>query len=89
MSGTGPRPPQICKSMAILMRDDPEMLDEYDFSNSVRGKFHKEGAIHIAPIRLDTDVLAYFAKRARAKGTTLNELLNEILKKDMELIEAA
>ena len=29
------------------------------------------------------------AKRAEAKGTTLNALLNTLLKKDIELIEAA
>lgn len=71
------------------MKDDPEMQDEYDFSDAVRGKFYNEGAIHLPPVHIDTDLLVYFEKRAQARGTTLNELLNQILKKDMELIESA
>jgi predicted transcriptional regulator len=38
---------------------------------------------------LEPQVLDFLAKRAEAKGTTLNALLNALLKKDIELIEAA
>jgi hypothetical protein len=71
------------------MNKDAEMEDEYDFSDAVRGKFYHEGAIHILPVHIDTELLVYFDKRARAKGKTLSELVNQILQKDMELIEAA
>jgi predicted HicB family RNase H-like nuclease len=40
-------------------------------------------------LHLDPEVLTYLAARAEARGTTLNELVNELLKKDIELIEAA
>jgi predicted HicB family RNase H-like nuclease len=32
--------------------------------------------------------LSYLAKRAEARGISLNRLVNELLKKDIELIEA-
>jgi hypothetical protein len=65
------------------------MKDEYDFSNAQRGKFYKPDLRLIPPVRLEPQVLDFLAKRAEAKGTTLNALLNALLKKDIELIEAA
>lgn len=65
------------------------MKDEYDFTNAVRGKFYKPNLRLIPPVRLEPQVLDFLATRAQAKGTTLNELLNTLLKKDIELIEAA
>ena len=65
------------------------MKDEYDFSNAQQGKFYKPDLRQIPPVRLDPQVLDFLVKRAEAKGTTLNELLNALLKKDIELIEAA
>ena len=63
------------------------MKDEYDFSNSQRGKFYKPDLRLIPPVRLEPQVLDFLAKRAEAKGTTLNALLNTLLKKDIELID--
>ncbi len=40
-------------------------------------------------MHLDPEVLAFLAARAQARGIPLNELVNELLKKDIELIEAA
>ena len=40
-------------------------------------------------MHLEPKVLAYLQARASAKGMTLNELVNALLKKDIELIEAA
>ena len=65
------------------------MKEEYDFSNAQRGKFYKPDLRLIPPVRLDPQVLDFLVKRAEAKGTTLNALLNALLKKDIELIEAA
>lgn len=66
-----------------------EMKDEYDFSTATRGKFYRPGAELIPPVHLDTEILKYLLARAEARGTTLNALVNELLKKDIELIEAA
>ena len=40
------------------------------------------------PVYLDTQVLEYLAERAKANGVPLNALVNQLLKKDIELIEA-
>ena len=64
------------------------MKDHYDFSKGVRGKFYKPNVRLIPPVRLEPQVLDFLAKRAEAKGATLNDLLNTSLKKDIELLEA-
>ena len=63
--------------------------DEYNFSNAERGKFYKPEMRLIPPVRLEPQVLDFLVRRAESKGTTLNALLNTLLKKDIELIEAA
>jgi hypothetical protein len=39
------------------------------------------------PVYLDAEVQTYFSKRAEKKGKSLDALLNEILKKEIALIE--
>lgn len=63
------------------------MKNEYDFSNATRGKFHRADAELIPPIHLEPAVLDYLAARAKARGTSLNALVNDLLKKDIALIE--
>ena len=58
-------------------RKDPDMLDEYDFSNSVRGKYaarYKEGS---NIVRLDDDVSAMFpdSKEVNEVLRTLGQLI--------------
>ncbi|MEQ1592907.1 MAG: hypothetical protein ABL892_11035 [Thiobacillaceae bacterium] len=65
------------------------MKDEYDFSNAERGKFYRPGLRLIPPVRLEPEVLDFLATRASQRGTTVNQLVNQLLKKDMELIQAA
>jgi hypothetical protein len=65
------------------------MKDEYDFSKAKRGRFYREDAMMAPPVHLDPDVLAFLTARASARGMPLNELVNALLKKDIELIEAA
>jgi hypothetical protein len=66
-----------------------DVKDEYDFSRAERGRFYRKDAALVPPVHLDPDVLSFLAKRAAARGIPLNELVNELLKKDIELIEAA
>jgi hypothetical protein len=63
------------------------MRDEYDFSKAERGKFHNPEAHFNLPLYLEDDVLNYFTAKAKAKGVELNILVNDLLKKDIELIE--
>ena len=63
------------------------MKQEYDFSKGERGKFYRPDLKLIPPVHLEPQVLEYLAERAKAKGIPLNELVNSLLKKDIELIE--
>lgn len=63
------------------------MRDEYDFSKGERGKFYNSNAQFNLPLYLEADVLNYFTAKAKAKGVELNTLVNDLLKKDIDLIE--
>lgn len=65
------------------------MQNEYDFSNAERGKFHRKDAVLELPIYLDPKVREYLAARAKAKGIEIDQLVNELLKRDIDIIEAA
>jgi hypothetical protein len=69
------------------MTDD--MKDEYEFSKADRGRFYRKDATLVPPVHLDPDVLAFLTARAEARGISISELANELLKKDIELIESA
>jgi len=64
------------------------MKKHYDFSKAVRGKFYKANAVFKLPVYLDAKVETYLAAKADSKGVDLSDLVNELLKKDIELIEA-
>lgn len=61
------------------------MKDEYDFSKGQRGKFHRANARVNLPVYLDEDLLARLKARAEAEGVSLNDLVNELLKRDVGL----
>lgn len=63
------------------------MQKEYDFPNAERGMFYNPDAMHQLPVYLEPEVLDYFADKAKSKGIELNTLINELLKKDIDLIE--
>jgi hypothetical protein len=64
------------------------MSNEYDFSNAERGKFYRPNPMLTPPVHLEPEVLAFFAARAEARGVSLNELINALLRKSIELIQA-
>jgi hypothetical protein len=68
---------------------DDDMPAEIDFSKGSRGKFFKPGAKLNLPVYLEAEVQDYLAARAKARGIEVDQLVNELLKKDIELIEAA
>lgn len=63
------------------------MREEYDFSKGERGKFFNPNAKMNLPVYLDAEVLEYFAAKAQAKGIELNTMVNDLLKKDIAMIE--
>jgi hypothetical protein len=64
------------------------MKREYDFSKAERGKLYRPGVKLNMPIYLDEEVFGYLTERAEAKGVELGDLVNDILKKDIALLEA-
>lgn len=64
------------------------MKQEYDFSKGARGKFFRENARLNLPVYLDEEVQSYLQERARSKGMEVAQLVNEMLKQDIKLIEA-
>lgn len=65
------------------------MKDQYDFSGAERGKFYRDNATLQLPVYLDADVREYLTQRAKAKGIEVGALVNDLLKRDIALIEAA
>ena len=68
---------------------DDDMPTEIDFSGAKRGHFYKPGAQLNLPVYLDQKVQATLAALANAKGVDFSALVNDLLKKDIELIEMA
>lgn len=66
---------------------DDDMPVEIDFSKGTRGKFHRSGAKLSLPVYVDDQVQATLAALANAKGVELSTLVNDLLRKDIELIE--
>ncbi len=64
------------------------MKDRYDFSKGVRGKFYRPDAVFRLPVYLDEKVEKYLAAKADAKGVELSDLVNDLLKREIEIIEA-
>jgi len=64
------------------------MKDHYDFSKGARGKFYRSDAVFRLPIYLDEKVEKYLAAKADAKGIELSDLVNDLLKREIEIIEA-
>lgn len=64
------------------------MKDHYDFSKGERGKFYSADAVFKLPIYLDESVQSYLAAKADAKGVELSDLVNDLLKREIEIIEA-
>ena len=66
---------------------DDDMPAEIDFSSGKRGQFYKPGMQINLPVYLDQQVQAQLTALANAKGVDFSALVNDLLKKDIELIE--
>lgn len=56
------------------MSNDPDMLEEYDFSEGIRGKYSKRYAEGTNVIAIDPDVVKYFPDH-----DSVNEALRSLL----------
>ena len=75
--------------MGMQANETDDMPGEIDFSDGARGQFFKPGSRLNLPVYLEAEVQAYLAERANARGIEVAQLVNELLKKNIELIEAA
>lgn len=61
------------------------MKSEYSFEKGERGKFHRPGAtLNLAP-----EVLAFLSAKAEKKGVEIDRIVNDLLKRDIGIIETA
>jgi len=74
--------------MSAAVPDDDDMPAEVDFAGGTRGKFYQPNARINLPVYLDSDVQDYLAALAARKGVPLSELANDLLKKDIAILEA-
>ena len=65
------------------------MRQEYDSSKGERGRFYHENARLIRPVYLEEDVQLYLDEQAESKGMEVSQLVNEMLRRDIALIETA
>ncbi len=63
------------------------MKDEYDFTDAEQGKFYRPIAELDIPIYLDKEVKEFFIERMLNRQFSLNEVINSLLKKDIEISE--
>ena len=63
------------------------MKKEYDFSKGVRGKFHNPDGEFNLPIYLEPEIAKFVQKLSVEKKLDRSQIVNQLLKKDREIIE--
>lgn len=63
------------------------MKKEYDFSGAEQGRFYRLVHELDIPVRLDKDVKKIILKTARKEHRGPNAIVNELLRKDLELAQ--
>ncbi len=63
------------------------MKKEYDFSKAERGTFYNEKARLNIPVYLDSDIQAFVDTIAESKNRDVSAVVDELLKKDMDIAE--
>ena len=66
--------------------DNYDMLDDYDFSSGVRGRFYEPKKIPVS-LRLDNDIVLYFKKLASEQKVPYQTLINTLLRKELQEIQ--
>ncbi len=65
--------------------DDYEILEEYDFSGGVRGRFYQPKKIPVT-LRLDNDIVIYFKKLASEQKIPYQTLINKLLREKLQKV---
>ena len=74
-------------SPQTTMNDD-DMPAEIDFTKAEVGKFYRPNAAFHIPIYLDEKIQRWLVERAAAKGIAMEQVANELLRREIEIIEA-
>ena len=64
------------------------MKKEYDFSKGERGKFYQPNIKLNLPVYLESDVAQFVQKYAKKKNIDRQTIVNDLLRKDKELVES-
>lgn len=64
------------------------MRAEHDFSKAERGKFYHPDAVFSYPVYLEPDISAFFDRLAEQKKVDVQDLVNDLLRKDIQLIQS-
>jgi hypothetical protein len=65
------------------------MKTEYDFSKAERGKFYDPDTVFNFPVYLEPDVDDFMSKLADERDISIEELVNEWLRRNIQSIQAA
>lgn len=64
------------------------MKKEYDFSKGGRGKFYRADAEFRLPVYLEPEAAAFLRKIAEEKGTDVQQIVNDLIRRDIDLIKS-
>jgi hypothetical protein len=65
------------------------MKPDYDFEKGVRGKFFRPDASIRVAVYVDLDIHEVLSAKAEKKGIGVDEIVNELLRQDVAIIETA
>ena len=63
------------------------MKEEYDFSKGERGKFYRPDIELRIPVYLQKDISDFLQKLASEKGTDVETIVNDWLRRNISLVE--
>ena len=81
------RAPRISKGRPATP-DTSDIPEVTDWTTAVRGRFRTAGKKVLKPVFVESDVMAFLAKHAAKTKQTESRLANELLRRDMDLIQA-
>ena len=56
-----------------------KMKREYDFTEGVRGRFHRRGLRLSLPVYLDEEAMAFVERIARKRNTDVSSVVNQLI----------
>jgi len=64
------------------------MKKEYDFSQGERGKFYHPDLELLVPVYLEKDIAEFLQELSERKGTNIEKIVNDWLRKDIDLVQS-